>query len=306
MLKDLYRMGVFAKVVEAGSFSGAAAGLGLGKSAVSEQVRALEQSIGVQLLARSTRALALTADGRRYYARCRQMLEAAEGASLDLDAQRQQPAGTIRLTAPYNLGLTFLIAQLSKFRELHPRIDLDLVLEDSISNLIEQGLDLALRVGPLTDTGLHAVRLVRCRMVVCAAPQWVGAHFLPRVPEDLMKVPWVSISQLPHPERLVLVNRNGVRRTVRVKAAVRTNGGMAARSFIVSGAGTGILPDYAVKDELESGALIRLLPDWHEEKERPISAIFPSRAQMPARVRVLLEFLKEAFQQRYGGSNGRL
>ncbi len=306
MLKDLYRMGVFAKVVEAGSFSGAATGLGLGKSAVSEQVRALEQSIGVQLLARSTRALALTADGRRYYARCRQMLEAAEGASLDLDAQRQEPSGTIRLTAPYNLGLTFLIAQLSRFRGRHPRIDLDLVLDDSISNLIEEGFDLALRVGPLTDTGLHAVRLVRCRMVVCAAPEWVSAHFLPKAPEDLMKVPWVSISQLPHPERLVLANRNGVRRTVRVKAAVRTNGGMAARSFIVSGAGVGILPDYAVKDELESGALIRLLSDWHEEKERPISAIFPSRAQMPARVRVLLEFLKEAFQQRYGGQAGLL
>jgi DNA-binding transcriptional LysR family regulator len=104
----------------------------------------------------------------------------------------------------------------------------------------------------------------------------------------------------------VLANRNGVRRTIRVKAAVRTNGGMAARSFIVSGAGVGILPDYAVKDEVESGALVRLLPDWHEEKERPISAIFPSRAQMPVRVRVLLEFLKEAFQQRYGGPNGLL
>jgi len=304
MLKDLYRMGVFAKVVEAGSFSGAAASLGLGKSAVSEQVRALEESIGVQLLARSTRALALTADGRRFYACCRQMLEAAEGASVDLDAQRREPSGRIRLSAPYNLGLTFLIEQLSRFRELYPKIDLDLVLDDSIANLIEQGLDLALRVGPLTDTRLHAVRLMHCRMIVCAAPPWVRGNFLPQAPEDLTKVAWVSISQLPHPERLVLVNASGTRRTVRLKAAVRTNGGTAARTFIVNGAGVGILPDYAVKDELESGALVRLLPEWHEEKERPISAIFPSRAQMPARVRVLLEFLKDAFQQHYGAPNG--
>jgi len=306
MLKDLYRMAVFARVVEAGSFSAAAANLGLGKSAVSEQVRALEHRIGVQLLARSTRALALTADGRRFYARCRQMLEAAEGASVELDAQRQEPSGTIRLTAPYNLGLTFLIAQLSSFRALYPRIDLDVVLDDSIVNLIEAGFDLALRVGPLTDTGLHAIRLVRCRMVVCAAPAWVSSNFLPRNPEDLMKVPWVSISQLPHPERLVLANRNGARRTVRVRAAVRTNGGNAARSFIACGAGVGILPDYAIKDELATGALVRVLPEWYEEKERPISAIFPSRAQMPARVRVLLDFLKAAFQQHYGGMSGAL
>jgi len=303
MLKDLYRMGVFAKVVQAGSFSAAAAGLGLGKSAVSEQVRALEQSVGVQLLARSTRAVALTEDGRHFYEHCRQMLEAAEGASLDLDAQRREPSGTIRLTAPHALGVTFLIARLSKFRQRHPRIDLDLVLDDSIANLIEEGFDLALRVGPLADTGLHAVRLVRCRMVLCAAPEWVKAQFLPKTPDDLAKVPWVSISQLPHPERLMLANREGVRRTVRVKAVVRTNGGIAARSFIASGAGVGILPDYAVKDELESGALLRLLPEWHEETERPISALFPVRAQMPARVRLLVDFLKQEFRQRYGDAN---
>jgi DNA-binding transcriptional LysR family regulator len=296
MLKDLYRMAVYAKVVEAGSFSAAALALGLGKSVVSEHVTALERRFGVRLIHRSTRSLTTTEEGRRFYARCRQMLDAAEGARLDLDDQRQRPTGTIRLTASYNLGLGFLIERLARFRARHPELAIDLVLEDAVVNLIEEGFDLALRVGQLPGNRLHAAPLGRCEMRLYAAPAYLERHPRPREPADLATAPWVSITQLPHPDRLALQHRSGRRQTVRVRPTVRTNTGIAARSFIAAGVGIGLLPDYGARSLEATGELVRLLPEWREQ-DRPISAIFPTRDHMPLKTRILLDFLRAEFEQ---------
>lgn len=296
MLKDLYRMAVYAKVVEAGSFSAAASSLGLGKSVVSEHVSALERSFGVRLINRSTRSLTTTEEGRRFYARCRQMLDAAEGARLDLDDRRQRPTGTIRLTASYNLGLGFLIERLARFRVQQPELEIDLVLEDAVVNLIEEGFDLALRVGQLPGNRLHAAPLGRCEMRIYCAPAYLERHPRPREPDDLTAAPWISITQLPHPERLALQHRSGRRQTVRVRPAVRTNTGIAARSFIAEGVGIGLLPDYGARSLEATGALVRLLPEWREQ-DRPISAIFPTRDHMPLKTRTLLDFLRAEFER---------
>ena len=299
MLKELYRMAVFAQVVERGSFSKAAVALGLGKSVVSAHVAALERRLGTQLINRSTRALSLTQEGNAFYESCRQMVAAGESAFATVESKRIGASGSIRLTASYNFGVSFLIAQLAQFRKTPPDVSFDLVLEDSVSNVIEERFDLALRVGRLPDTGLFATEIGTCRMLLCASRELVRAQPKISAPDDLLKLPWVSIMQLPHPEKLDLVNaRTSQRLSLRLHARVKTHSGIAAREFVRCGAGVALLPDYAVTEDLRRGDLVQLLPNWKEAHPRPISALFPSRDRLPTRVRMLVDFLAQSYAER--------
>jgi DNA-binding transcriptional LysR family regulator len=298
MLHNLHRMAIFAKVVEVNSFSAAAAALGVGKSVVSHHVRALERDVGARLLNRSTRSLALTEDGRHFYERCLQMLAAAKSAFAEIEMSTASPHGTIRITAPYILGVSFLCRCLGRFAEQYPKVSFDLVLEDPISNLIEEGFDVALRVGWLSDTRVHAVKLAAFNMVPCATPALLRGQMTPKAPEDLLHLRWVSITQLPHPERVTLENRSGRRRTVKLKPALRTNTGIAALQLVLEGKYAGLLPDYSVKGDMMSGKLIRILPDWHT-CPGAISAVYPHREYLPTRTRFLIDFLKTEFKNRY-------
>ncbi|HSV53667.1 MAG TPA: LysR family transcriptional regulator, partial [Burkholderiaceae bacterium] len=286
MIKELYRMAVFVEVVEHGSFSKAAATLGLGKSIVSAHVAALEKRIGAQLLTRSTRALSLTQEGSAFYESCRRMVSAGEDAFTTVESHRASVSGTIRLTASYNVGVSFLIADLARFREIHPDVSFDLVLEDSVSHVIEERFDLAVRVGRLPDTGLFATQLGNCRMLLCASPAFLKTHGKVSKPDDLARLPSVTITQLPHPEKLHLVHRRSAQQlTISLQGAIKTHSGIAAREFVRCSAGIGLLPDYAVEKDLRQGDLVRILPAWDEAHERPISAVFPSRDRLPTRVR---------------------
>ncbi len=296
MLPDLHRMAIFAKVIEHGSFSRAAGSLGLGKSVVSQHVALLERGLGVQLVNRSTRSLALTEDGRGFYRHCCAMMEIAEGALAEIDAHRKSPEGTVRFTASYNLGLSFVVACLGRFRVANPSVKLDLTLDDAQINLIEEGFDLALRVGHLSDSALHVVALARCRMVLCAAPSYLAATTQISHPQDLVHHPWISITQLPRPERVSLLAEDGRQRTIRVRPEIKTNTGIAARQFLLQGAGIGLLPDYALPGE----GLVEVLPGWREASDRPISAVYPRGKYMPLKVRVLIDFLKAEFRSHYG------
>jgi DNA-binding transcriptional LysR family regulator len=295
VIKELHRMAVFAQVVEHGSFSKAAAALGLGKSIVSAHVAALERRVGVQLLTRSTRALAPTQEGSLFYENCRRMVSAGEDAFATIESNQASVNGTIRLTASYNVGVSFLIAQLAGFRQAHPDVSFDLVLEDSISHVIEERFDLAVRVGRLADTGLFATELGTCEMVLCASPRLLRDR--PKVvkPDDLVKLPWITIMQLPHPEKLHLVHgRTGQRLTVGLQATIKTHSGIGAREFARCAAGVALLPDYAIGKDIASGELVRVLPAWNEAHPRPISAVFPSRDRLANRVRLLIDFLRES------------
>jgi DNA-binding transcriptional LysR family regulator len=295
VIKELHRMAIFVEVVEHGSFSKAAVTLGLGKSIVSAHVAALEKRIGAQLLTRSTRALSLTQEGGAFYENCRRMVTAGEDAFATVESHRASVSGTIRLTSSYNVGVSFLIAQLARFRRVHPDVSFDLVLEDSVSHVIEERFDLAIRVGRLADTGLFATELGTCRMLLCASPELLRAHPKLNKPDDLIKVPWITIMQLPHPEKLHLMHgRTAQRLTVGLHAAIKTHSGIAAREFVRCGAGVGLLPDYAVDKDIARGDLVRILPAWNEAHDRPISAVFPSRDRLPTRVRLLIDFLRQS------------
>ncbi len=301
ILRDLYRMAIFTKVVESGSFSKAAAALGLGKSVVSQHVLTLEKSVDAQLINRSPRSFSLTEEGRRFYEACVLMTEHAEAALSSLDQLQSEPRGTVRISASYNISLNFLIPALAEYQHKHPKVEIELVVEDSISNVIESGFDLCLRTGWLKESRLFAVRLGSFRLIPCASPAYVERHKMPAAPEDLAEVPWVIITQLPHPDRLEMIKADGQRRSVRISSAVRTNTGVAARAFVTHSALLGLLPDYAVLDDLREGRLVRLLPEWTTE-EGTISAVFPHKEHMTPRLRLLLDHLRGAFQRHYAGT----
>ena len=303
-LKDLFRMAVFAKIVEKGSFSEAARSLGLAKSAVSQHLTALEETLDVKLMIRSTRSLALTDEGREYYKCCVRMVAEAERADQLLENARQSERGKVRLTCSYNLGFNFVVAALARFRELHSYIELDLVLEDRILNIVDEGIDLALRSGWLADSALYSVTLAPMEMIVCASEKYLRLNGHPDNPVALRNHPWVGISGIFHPNRVSLETDAGERVTVPLNTPVRVNSGLAARYLIQAGAGIGMLPNYAVHEALRQGELVRILPQWRS-KRGTISALFPSRHHMSRRSRALIDFLRGQLQSTLGTNDDR-
>jgi len=292
MLKDLYRMAVFAKVVEAGSFSGAAEALGLGKSVVSTHVSRLEENLHTQLLVRTTRSLVLTPEGRRFYEKCRQLLDVAESARAELDTGMQLDAGLVRISCSVNFGINVICRLLPRFHRLHPDVQIELTLDDNPVNLVEENIDLAIRMGDVADPNLRMTRIGDTRLALCASREWALDN-APSAPGDLSAHPWIAITQLPNPDRLKLRHRSGETRTLNFESAYRTDSGIVAKSLISQGAGIGLVPDYAISRELQAGSIVRILPQWEvERRKRPFSLIYPDRAQLPVRTRALIDFLK--------------
>ena len=294
--KELYRMAVFARVVENRSFSAAAQKLGLGKSVVSQHVRALEERLGVCLINRNTRSFSLTDEGARFHSHCVNMLETAELAFNSVNSSKEVARGLIRITAPQNLGLSFVVGLLHRFKATYPNIAIDLGLDDSVLNLIEDHVDIAIRVGPLRNSGHHVIKLSSYELVICAGRLFPKDR-LPKSPEDLVTAPWVEIPRASIGQRVTFSRANGTTKTVKVYPSITTNSGVAAQAFIRAGDGIGILPNYAVREELKSGEIIRVLPDWKLPSGN-ISAVFPS-SQLPPRSRLFLDFAKGDFKNAF-------
>ncbi|MGF1468879.1 MAG: LysR family transcriptional regulator [Sandaracinaceae bacterium] len=295
MLRSLYRMGIFARVVEEGSFTAAAASLDLGKSVVSQHVRILEEELGVQLLNRNTRTLHMTDEGSRFYERCRRMLDAAEGALTDVAAARHEPQGVLKVTAPLNLGTSRLFVEtVREYRRAYPSVDIELSLDDAVTDLIGHGFDVGLRVGWLSDSALFARRLAPFRLTLAASPAYLRDHGRPRRPPDLLKHCLIGLGVLTHPSRIELINRSGRRVTVKVPPKILTNTGIAGRQLALAGLGVGVLPDYAVLDDYASGDLVEVLPAWRM-REGSISAVFAHRERLAPRTRLFVELLGARF-----------
>ncbi len=299
MYKELYRMAVYARVVESRSFSAAATKLGLGKSVVSQHIRSLEEGLGVRLINRNTRSFSLTDDGDRFFHHCVHMLESAEAALNSINNKQAPVRGLLRITAPHNLGLSFIVGLIHRFRSQHPDIEIDLALDDAIVNLIEEQVDIAIRVGPLRDSRHHFVRLCHYELIMCAGSAFPKSR-LPAEPADLVSVPWVEVPRQSIGHKLSLLHANGTRKTVKIYPSITTNSGLAAQALIRMGDGIGILPDYAVSAELKSGTLVRVLPKWRLPSAS-ISAVFPS-TQLPQRARLFLNFAKSQFKSAFANA----
>ena len=289
-IRHLNRLAIFANVVEKGSFTRAAETLGLTKSTISQQVKKLEDELDVQLLNRSTRSLHLTDEGARLYGAGRSMLDIANHAFSEVSSLHEEAAGRIRLTAPHNLGVTFLDQCIVEFRGLYPGVDFDVVLDDSIVPMIQEGFDLAIRVGWPRNSSLYARKLCDFEMLICAGGDYFREQRRVGAPEDLLQHDWVSIKQLGFGDAIALTNGRGRRVQVKINTRIETNSGLAAREFISRGSGIGVLPGYAIQPDLKSGTLVRVLPDWHIETAT-IFAVFPDRDHMTKRTRLFVDYL---------------
>jgi len=199
MMDDLKRMVIFAHVVEAGSFSDAARRLGIAKSAVSKHVSVLEESLGVRLLNRSTRSLSLTDIGDFYYQRCAQIVEAVDEAINCITPLQENLSGTLRVSSPVSFGVKHVVPLIHAFLQNHPTLKVEVQLDDNIIDMVQEGIDVAIRVGWLSNSSLRARKLRDAHRLLCASPQYLEKMGTPRTPEQLAEHEWIVFTLLPTP-----------------------------------------------------------------------------------------------------------
>lgn len=283
----------FTAVADAGSFSAAARALGLSKSAVSKQVARLEDRLRVRLVNRTTRRLALTEEGRAFAERCRRILAEIEEAELAVRRLQSTPRGTLRVNAPMSFGVAHFAPLLPAFLERYPEVAVELVLNDRVVDLVEEGFDLAVRIVRLADSSLIARRLAPFRRVVCAAPEYWRRRGRPRRPADLAGHECLRYSYLSTVDEWPFIGPQGAER-VRVRGRLSVNNGDALRIAAVAGLGVCLAPTFIVGEEIAAGRLEVVLADY-EERDLAIYAVYPSPRHLSAKVRAFVDFLAAAY-----------
>lgn len=286
-------MQVFVTVVERGSFVAAAEPLQLSKAAVSRHVAALEERLGVRLLQRTTRRLSLTEEGRLFYARARDILESLDDAESEVAAHQLEPSGVVRVNAPVSFGILHLAPLWAGFLEQYPRVELDIHLNDRLVDLVDEGYDLAIRISRLESSSLVSRRLVTTRMRLCASPAYLDRHGVPEHPHELLGHRIIAYSNLASRDEWTFDGPQGVC-TVQTQAAIHCNNGDTCRAIALSGGGILLQPSFMLHDDLRSGALLELMPQYRAV-EFGVHALYPTRKQVPAKVRSLIHYLAEAF-----------
>ncbi len=284
----------FSAVVETGSFSAAADRLSLAKSAVSRRIGELEARLGAQLLNRTTRRLSLTEAGREFYERAQRLLTDLEEAEQSVSASRGALRGRLRLAAPLSFGLLHLAPALDAFLAEHLELVLDLDLDDRRINLVEEGFDLALRIGDLGDSTLIARPLVPIRVQLCASPDYLRRHGTPTKPEDLAFHAGLVYGNIPEAQHWRLTDANGKEYTVKVPARMRANNGNVLLQAAIDGLGITSAPTFLCYKALAEGTLVPLLTDYTSPGTTAY-AVYPSRRHQLQRVRALIDFLVERF-----------
>ncbi|WP_343589647.1 LysR family transcriptional regulator [Paracidovorax wautersii] len=304
-MDDLKRMAIFATVVRHGSMSGAARALGMSPSAISQQVRLLEQAGGVTLLHRSTRKLTLTEAGARYHAQCAAMCAAADQARAELAASRDVPSGELRLAAPVGFA-RHISPALGPLLAAHPALRLHLLVDDALIDLIESRVDLAVRFGGLADSSWAARSLGTLHWWLCAAPQWLARHGTPQTPGQLLAQPWLGFAREGGLSIEMKSTAPGAEsHTLRVQPRIASNNQLSIQQMCEAGLGLALVGSIDVQDALDSGRLVRLMPQWHfgPSDGLRIWAVTPQRDTQPAKVRQAIAALQGYLRQQPGVSD---
>lgn len=285
-------MDAFVHIVEAGSLTAAAARLGTSLASVVRQLAALEGALGVRLINRTTRRMALTDEGRDYFERCRRLLGELDDAERALTDRSAAPRGRIVMTAPVLFGRLHVAPVLSDFLMRHPQMRAELILLDRVVDLVEEGFDLALRIGALPDSSLVAIALGETGRVLCASPAYLARHGLPAHPQALaadagghQTVGFTSVDSGGE----WTFARGGERHRVRVQERFVTNQVPAALDACLKGLGIGRFLAYQAAEALADGALVPVLTDWAPAPE-PVHLLMPSARLMSPRVRVFVDW----------------
>lgn len=290
-MDEFKRMVVFSHVVETGSFTGAARRLGIAKSAISKHISVLEESLGARLLNRTTRRLSLTDIGEQYYQSCRKMVEAVEEAKQCVTALQEKPRGTLKVSCPASFGISHITPLLHEFLQLYPSLNAELLLDDTVLDMTEHGIDVAIRVGWLHDSSLRAKKLRDAPRLLCASPRYLEQVGVPKEPQDLVAYNWVIFSLLPTPYKFTFTRKNKST-SIQVKGRIKINNGSAVRSLLLAGEGIAALSDFLVAEDIAKGKLVQLLPDYHIA-EAGIYAVYHEQRLQQVKIRKFIDFLTQ-------------
>ncbi|MBX3042014.1 MAG: LysR family transcriptional regulator [Bdellovibrionaceae bacterium] len=285
---DLNHLTVFTKIVESGNLTRTAHVLGVPKSKVSRILSQLERDLGVQLIHRTTRHLQLTDMGQRFYEKCQGPLAGLEAAAAHLRENTDDIQGRIRLTAAQDLGSTLLPGPIDEFSRRYPKIQFQVILSQESLNLVQESIDIAIRVGELKDSRFKAHKIADVSLILVASPRYLETHAPLATLSDLEKAPCLGFEAL---KGRGWVFRNGKeKRSFKIEPAVMTNNPEFNLKLALKGRGVALLPDYICRESLQSGSLVHLFKNWKGDRV-PVSLVFPYQKQMPVHVRKFADFL---------------
>ncbi len=289
-MDSLSDIAVFVQVVDSGSFTAAAEKLELSKSVVSKYVTRLENRLGAQLLNRTTRRLSLTEVGHTFYARSQRGLQELEAAKAEVSCMQDAPRGTLRLNAPMSFGILHIAPMLPDFLAAYPDLSVDMNLDDRQVDLIAEGFDVAIRIAELPDSSLVARRLAPCHHVVCAAPEYLARHGVPRTPEDLRAHNAITYKYQESSAEWRFVSSAGKFISVPVVSAIQMNNSLALREVLLQGGGITLTPTFVVGADIKAGKLQSVLSNY-QNLEVSIYIVYPQRRHLSPKVRAFIDFM---------------
>jgi DNA-binding transcriptional LysR family regulator len=286
-------MAVFAKVVDSASFAAAARHFDMSPAMVSKHVRTLEERLGVRLLNRTTRRVSATEVGQNYYERCLRILSELEDAERAAGDLQTAPRGMLRVTTSVSFGVRRLSAAIADYLVAYPDVSVDLNLQDHYVDLVEERIDLAIRLGRLSDSSLIARKLHAVNILLCASPGYLDLNGAPQKPSDLLDHNCL-IYTYASPRTWTFTDRNGKSELIRISGRLSANSGDALLALALKDAGLVLAPDYLLEDDINAGRLIRLLPGY-TTNEIPVYAVYPQTRYLSAKTRTFIDFLTSRF-----------
>jgi DNA-binding transcriptional LysR family regulator len=287
---------IFVKVAELKSFSAAATALNLSRTLVSERVRDLEEELGVRLLQRTTRRVSLTEPGASFLERARLGLAALDEAAAEASSLSAEPRGVLRVNAPMSFGFRHLAPALGGFMQRYPDVRVELTLTDRLVNLIEDNVDVAIRIGDLRDSSLIARKLASCRMMLCASPAYLKRKGAPKHPRDINDHTCLFYTYWLDGDEWRLT-RKGEEEIVHAgQAALRSNNGDAIAEAAAEGAGIALQPNFIVGPLIKQGRLVEILPSWRAA-EFGVYAVHAQSQFTPAKSRAFMDHLAKAYSR---------
>jgi DNA-binding transcriptional LysR family regulator len=293
MTQDLARIRAFVQVFDAGGFSSAARAHGRSKALLSKYVTDLEDYLGVRLMNRTTRKLSLTEAGEAYYREASGILQQLDDLDASITDQTTEPRGLLRISAPRNFGESSLAPAIFEFLSRHPKVTLDLRLEDRYVDLVDEGIDVALRISTLTDSSLIARKIADMHVVMGAAPDLLNRVGTPKHPEDLRHLPCIIDVNLQGQSNWRFTE-DGKTISIPVNGPLRVNSPLAARTAAVMGLGFVVLPSYLAEPAVQRGELVPVLKSFLPTGQT-LQAVYPHRRHLAGKVRALIDHLVEWF-----------
>lgn len=293
-MDHISRVKVFVEVVKHASFVGAGRELGMSGPAVSKQIQALENSLGVKLLNRTTRHVSTTDEGAMYFERADKTLSDLNEAEQQIQESRHCPTGRLKVNAPMSFGHKFLVEPIAKFAKQYPEVELEVRFDDRWVDVVTEGFDVVIRIGHLSDSNLVARQLGTCPILLCATPAFIGEYGAVQLPEQILDYPAIVYSQHGQSEDWHYQHKGQqIKGSVRLNRAMAVSSGELQIAACLEGVGIALVPIFLAAEYLKSGELLQILPEFETVPERGIYAMFPQNRFLATRVRLFLDWILE-------------